>query len=130
MVELAARTKVDLIKRISREFNLPSQEARKIVQMVLDGIIEGAIETGRVEIRRFGTFKIQHRSARVARNPRTNEELRLPPRYVLTFEPSDIVTEKVAKRYGQQSFPSEKQLPETQKTEPTKQIFPFSEDES
>jgi len=43
---------------------------------------------------------VLHRAARVARNPRTNEELRLPPRYVITFEPSDQLSAKVLKRYG------------------------------
>lgn len=126
MVDTPIRTKVDLIRHISKEFSLPNSEARKIVQRVLDGIIDGAIEAGRVEIRRFGTFKVQHRSARVARNPRTNEELKLPPRYVLTFEPSDIVEEKVEKRYKNEQ-PTNEQLKinEEQQDKKDKEEFPF-----
>ncbi len=108
MTELAIRTRLDIIKRISSDFGVSVEKSRNIVQDVLDGIVQATIEHGRLEVRRFGTFKITHRAARVARNPRTNEELRIPPRYVLTFEPSDKVAEKVEKHYREKTTAIEK----------------------
>jgi nucleoid DNA-binding protein len=100
MTENYVRTKRDIINQITRDFHLDTSQARKVVQTVLSGIVTATLEHSRIEIRRFGTFKIIHRAARVARNPRTNEELRLPPRYVITFEPSDQLSAKVDKRFG------------------------------
>ncbi len=99
MTKSTVRTRLDIIKQLSEEFGISAEQARNIVRFVLDNIIDAAIENGRMEIRRFGTFKITHRAARVARNPRTNQQMRIPPRYVLTFEPSEIVLEKVAQHY-------------------------------
>jgi DNA-binding protein HU-beta/integration host factor subunit beta len=100
MADSSVRTKRDIINQITHDFHLDTSQARKVVQTVLNGIVAATLEHSRIEIRRFGTFKIIHRAARVARNPRTNEELRLPPRYVITFEPSDQLSAKVDKRYG------------------------------
>jgi len=99
MTQTAVRTKRDIITQLTREFHLDTVQARKAVQTVLNGIVDATMEHGRIEIRRFGTFKILHRAARVARNPRTNEELRLPPRYVIAFEPSDQLSQKVVDRF-------------------------------
>ncbi|MFA5864146.1 MAG: HU family DNA-binding protein [Phycisphaerae bacterium] len=100
MSETAVRTKRDIINHVSHDFNLDTVQARKAVQEVLNGIVSATLDHGRIEIRRFGTFKILHRAARVARNPRTNEELRLPARFVISFEPSDQLSEKVVKQYS------------------------------
>jgi nucleoid DNA-binding protein len=101
MTETVVRTKRDIISQLTRDFQLDTSQSRKVVQTVLNGIVEAALEHGRIEIRRFGTFKILHRAPRVARNPRTNEELRLPSRFVITFEPSDQLSEKVVRHYGE-----------------------------
>jgi DNA-binding protein HU-beta/integration host factor subunit beta len=100
MAENSVRTKRDIIAQITHDFHVDTSQARKMVQAVLNGIVNATLDHGRIEIRRFGTFKILHRAARVARNPRTNEELRLPPRYVVTFEPSDQLSAKVVKKFG------------------------------
>jgi DNA-binding protein HU-beta/integration host factor subunit beta len=103
MTQAAVRTKRDIITQLTREFHLDTVQARKAVQTVLNGIVDATMEHGRIEIRRFGTFKILHRAARVARNPRTNEELRLPPRFVIAFEPSDQLSQKVMERFMTES---------------------------
>jgi nucleoid DNA-binding protein len=100
MAENSVRTKRDIIAQLTRDFHVDTSQARKMVQTVLNGIVNATLDHGRIEIRRFGTFKVLHRAARVARNPRTNEELRLPPRYVVTFEPSDQLSAKVLKKFG------------------------------
>ena len=99
MPETAIRTKRDIINVLSHEFHLDTVQARKAVQTVLNGIINASLDHGRIEIRRFGTFKILHRAARVARNPRTNEELRLPARFVIAFDPSDQLSARVSKHF-------------------------------
>jgi len=125
MAKSTVRTRFDIIKQLSNEFGIPVEQSRQIVRTVLDRIIEATIEHGRIEIRRFGTFKIAHRAARVARNPRTNQQIRIPPRYVLTFEPSEIVIDKVAQYYGTEEDLSTSIISQITK----KQQFPFNPDE-
>jgi nucleoid DNA-binding protein len=99
------RTKNDIIKKLMGRYGLDSANARQVVSDVLSGIVDAALEHGRIEIRRFGTFRIAERASRVARNPRTNEPLRLPARHVLTFEPSDKVVDRIASRYQDGTAP-------------------------
>ena len=78
-------TKSELITRIS-ELNprLGRRDVERIVATVFDGIGSALASGNRVELRRFGTFFVKHRSARTGRNPRTGTVVKVP-RKVLPF---------------------------------------------
>ena len=106
------RTKNDIIRQLGKDYDMDPARARRVIHSVLSGIVNATLEHGKIEIRRFGTFKICQRASRVARNPRTNEPLRLPARHVLTFEPSRKVSQLVLQQYksskqqqGRQRYP-------------------------
>jgi integration host factor subunit beta len=42
---------------------------------------------GRVEIRGFGSFSLRYRKPRMARNPKTNEQVPVEGKYTLHFKP-------------------------------------------
>ena len=75
------------------EQNLSNRQARQVFQLVLDDIVRTVKENGRLELRNFGVFRAKRRAERVARNPRTNEALKLPARTVLTFEASQRIAD-------------------------------------
>jgi integration host factor subunit alpha len=50
-----------------------------------------------VKISSFGTFSLRDKKARVGRNPKTGEEAPIIPRRVLTFRPSHLMKNSVAK---------------------------------
>jgi DNA-binding protein HU-beta len=51
--------------------------------------VAGALAKGsEVRIHGFGNFRVQQRAARMGRNPRTGEEVRVPARRVVRFSPS------------------------------------------
>ena len=51
--------------------------------------ITGALQKGdEVRIHGFGNFKIQQRAARIGRNPRTGEAVKVPAHKVVRFSPS------------------------------------------
>jgi nucleoid DNA-binding protein len=54
----------------------------------LNAIRQALAEGNHIEIRGFGTFKVRNRRARVARNPRTGEPVRVEARAVPVFKPS------------------------------------------
>lgn len=97
------RTKKDIVRHMMAEQNLSNRQARQVFQLVLDDIVRVIRENGRLELRNFGVFRVKHRAERVARNPRTNEALKLPARAVLTFEASQRIADVI-----QQAWPTGK----------------------
>ncbi len=62
--------------------------ARDDVRWFFDAIT-GALQKGdEVHIHGFGNFKIQQRAARIGRNPRTGEAVKVPAHKVVRFSPS------------------------------------------
>jgi integration host factor subunit alpha len=67
---------------------LTRNEARDMVESVLEAL-GSALERGEsVKLRGFGTFNVRSKSPRVGRNPKTGQEYPITARRVLTFKPS------------------------------------------
>jgi integration host factor subunit beta len=101
-------TKKQIVKDLSQRFGVDQAVTRKIVQGVLDAVVSSLAEQGRIELRNFGVFEIRRRASRVARNPRTNEPIRLPPRKVVVFQPGkrlQELTSEPGQVQGQQQTP-------------------------
>ena len=62
--------------------------ARDDVRWFFDAITEALRRGDEVHIHGFGTFKLQQRAARMGRNPRTGEAVRVAARKVIRFAPS------------------------------------------
>lgn len=92
-------TKKDIVRTISEQVGLTQLQAKVIVQKTFDAIIETLVENGRVELRNFGVFEARIRPARVARNPRTGEEVAVPAKFVVNFKPGKEMEARV-KRYN------------------------------
>ena len=88
-------TKKEIVRLISERSNLTQLRTKKIVQWTFDAIIETLVTEGRIELRNFGVFEVKTRKARTARNPRTNEEVVVGEKNVVTFQPGKIMEEKV-----------------------------------
>jgi DNA-binding protein HU-beta/integration host factor subunit beta len=79
-------TKKDIVRTISEEVGLTQQQTKQIVQMTFDAIIECLVKERRIELRNFGVFEVKQRAARMARNPRTGKQVKVPQKYVVTFK--------------------------------------------
>ena len=93
-----ALTKKELVRQIAAELDTDQVLTKKIVQRTLDGILETVARKGRIELRNFGVFEVRARAPRKARNPKTNEEVRVPARRVIVFQPGKKVSAMIAKR--------------------------------
>ena len=87
-------TKAELVERIAREARFQATDVKRVVQMVLDTMIEGLSEDGRVELRNFGIFDIRVRKPRKGRNPRTGEAVDVPVRKRVKFKPGKEMIDK------------------------------------
>jgi integration host factor subunit beta len=90
-------TKKEIAKAIADDFEITTVLAGKIIQHVLEHIIETVESEGRIELRNFGVFEVRQRRARQARNPRTGEQVWVPEKMVVIFKPGREMEEKVRK---------------------------------
>ena len=81
-------TKADIIDRIAAGTGLTKIETEAVVNGFIITVTEAMKQGEGIELRGFGSFKVQHRAARVARNPQTNEEVEIAARYVPVFKAS------------------------------------------
>ncbi len=88
-------TKKDIVLKISSETGIKQLDVKKVVQRTLDHII-GSLERGEtVELRNFGVFKVRQRRGRLGRNPRTGQEVPVPPKKVVVFKPGLIMRAQI-----------------------------------
>jgi len=90
-------TKKDMAKAIADKTGLSLNQAKEIIQRVLDGITETLVMEGRIELRNFGVFEVKRRRPRKARNPRTGEIVDVPARLVVIFKSGLEMAERVGK---------------------------------
>ncbi|RPI62218.1 MAG: integration host factor subunit beta [Planctomycetaceae bacterium] len=88
-------TKREIVRDIADELKIDQLLTKKIVQRCLDSIVEILMKDGRIELRNFGVFEVKLRAARKARNPKTNEEVFVPARKMVTFQAGKNVAAKV-----------------------------------
>jgi integration host factor subunit beta len=89
-------TKSELVLRLSNKFpHLYQRDIEKIVASVLGEISQSLVHGGRVELRGFGAFSIRKREARVARNPKNGQEVRIGERYAIYFRTGKELREKI-----------------------------------
>lgn len=68
-------TKADIVDVISSSTGISKTDTEAVVNGFLD-TVKDAMKDGRnIELRGFGSFKVVKRAQRVARNPKTNEEV-------------------------------------------------------
>ena len=87
--------KAELVDAIAAETQLTKAESRKALDAFLK-VTSGSLHSGeRVALVGFGTFSIAERKARKGRNPRTGEEISIPGRKVVKFQPGKELSDNV-----------------------------------
>jgi len=87
--------KADLVNKISRDLNIPKQEAEEGVNLFFNTIKDAILRGEEIEIRGFGSFRLRKRTSRAGRNPRTGEPVKVPPKKVLYFKPSKLLKDSI-----------------------------------
>lgn len=89
-------TKSEIIDILSRkQSHLSSRDVELSVRLLLDKMSDTLSDGGRIEVRGFGSFSLHHRTARKGRNPKTGDQVDLPPKHVPHFKPGKELREKV-----------------------------------
>jgi integration host factor subunit alpha len=94
-------TRAQLAEAVYQEVGLSRSESAQLVDQVLNEIVESVIRSGTVKISSFGTFAVREKGKRVGRNPKTGEEVPIPPRKVLVFRASQVLKDRINAAAGQ-----------------------------
>lgn len=79
--------KQELISKIAKDAGMTKNSAAAAVETVLGEITRSLKKGEAITFVGFGTFKTAQRKARVARNPQTGAQIKIPKRRVVRFTP-------------------------------------------
>jgi len=81
-------TKADIVDVIASATGLTKVETEAVVDGFIQTVINAMKEGKNIEIRGFGSFKVKKRKGRMARNPRTGEQVKVDEHFVPIFKVS------------------------------------------
>ena len=96
--------KAELIDVLTKKLDTDRRTATEAVENVVDTIVRAVHNGDSVTITGFGVFEQRRRAARVARNPRTGETVKVKPTSVPAFRPGAQFKAVVS---GAQRLPAE-----------------------
>ena len=79
--------KLDIVNAVVSRANVKRSEAERAVVTVFDAMKNALGRGQRIELRRFGVFNVKPRKTGIGRNPRTGEEVSIPPGKAVRFKP-------------------------------------------
>ena len=89
-------TRSELIQQLATQFpQLTLKDVELTVRTMLDEMSRSLSKGGRIEIRGFGSFGINHRPPRKGRNPKSGETVMVPAKYVPHFKAGKDMRERV-----------------------------------
>ena len=74
---------------------LSRNDARRLVDEVLDEMCAVLEQGETLKLRGFGRFKVRSKRERIGRNPTSGVEAVITPRRVITFKPSPVLVAKL-----------------------------------
>ena len=78
--------KIEIVNRIADKTGLTKVKAEEAVDTILEQVKDGLQQGESVILRRFGSFQVREKRARIGRNPKTGEEAGIPARRVVRFK--------------------------------------------
>ena len=89
--------KTELIAAVAEKAGLTKKDAERIVNATFETVTESLKKGDKVSISGFGIFEVKTREARIGRNPRTKEEIKIPATKLPAFKASKTLKDAVAK---------------------------------
>ena len=79
--------KVDIVNAVSKMAQITKVKSEVAVDAVFDAMRAWMQRGDRIELRGFGVFQVKPRKRGIGRNPRTGQEVRIPPGRTIRFKP-------------------------------------------
>ena len=89
--------KAELIAAVAEKTGLSKKDTEAVVSASLEVITESLAQGEKVQLVGFGSFETKARAARIGRNPRTKEEIKIPASKLPVFKAGKALKDTVAK---------------------------------
>ena len=109
---LGALTKAKMADQLFDELGLNKREAKEIVELFFDEILQSLENNVQVKLSGFGNFDLREKGERPGRNPKTGEEIPITARRVVTFRPGQKLKSRVEAYSGNDEQNGEDNLDE------------------
>ena len=91
-----AIVKSELIKQLKKSYpNFLTRDLTKVIEIILKEIKNSLDRNEGIELRGFGTFRINIQKASIRRNPKTGEKLNVPKKRVIKWKMSKDLFKKL-----------------------------------
>ncbi|WP_028306546.1 HU family DNA-binding protein [Desulfitibacter alkalitolerans] len=87
--------KMELVAKVAEAAEVTKKDAEKAVNATFAAIEEALAAGDKVQLVGFGTFEVRDRAARIGRNPKTGDEIKIPATKVPAFKPGKALKERV-----------------------------------
>jgi len=95
--------KSELVAALAEKAELSKKDGEKALNAFVDAVSDALAKGDKVQLIGFGTFEVKSRPARVARNPRTGDEIKIAASKAPAFKAGKALKDKVntpAKKKG------------------------------
>ena len=82
------------------ELGLNKREAKEMVELFFDEILQSLENNVQVKLSGFGNFDLRDKKSRPGRNPKTGEDVAISARRVVTFKPGQKLKNRVEMHAG------------------------------
>ena len=79
--------KLDLINEVVTKTGVTKTKAEMAVETVFESMKTALAKGDRIELRGFGVFTVRPRKTGIGRNPRTGQQVSIPPGKAVRFKP-------------------------------------------
>jgi DNA-binding protein HU-beta len=79
--------KLDIVNAVVAKTGVSRTKAEEAVETVFKAMKTALGKGERIELRRFGVFNVRPRKTGIGRNPRTGQEVSIPPGKAVRFKP-------------------------------------------
>lgn len=79
--------KHDIVSQVVDRTGITKTKAEIAVETVFEAMKKALGKGDRIELRGFGVFNVRPRKTGIGRNPRTGEEVNIPPGKAVRFKP-------------------------------------------
>ena len=90
--------KSELTEAFAKEFGITLRDAEVCVNTLFDSIADTLSKGGRVEIRGFGSFKVNEYEPYSGRNPKTGESIQVRSKKLPYFKLSSLMRKRINKK--------------------------------
>ena len=91
-----ALTKKEIVTKLNEEIGLPQKECSDIFESLLEIMKDELSKGNPVVISGFGKWSVLDKQARMGRNPKTREAIKIDARKVVTFKASHVLRKELS----------------------------------